>query len=191
MMTVERLISDWTAPLPPFCYRAFVDDAPLPSRVELSKEFYDEDSVSEIFDGRPFIHHPSCIDADMTPGVKMFWIADPPQIMLDDHEKIITWACRQNLGIQAKRIRPATPREARAFAKAFPTLQQQIPIVVLGAWVESREKQRLPKPHFAMVRRYPKLSVASSRCSRRVFSDERYYFGYLRLVHFLFVCEAS
>ena len=54
---------------------------PLPSMEQLEQEFSGAHSVSDIFDGRPFENHPSCVNIDRTPGTRSMLVKHFDQVI--------------------------------------------------------------------------------------------------------------
>lgn len=114
--------------LPPNHYRVYITYAPLPSLDELKKK-WGEHFVSDIFDGRPFTLHASCVGMDSTPGEKIFYLHD----VGDDweSEEQIAWGEKQCSAIAPNGYRPATEQETYEFAKAHPEI---VDFVGLGSF---------------------------------------------------------
>lgn len=108
-------------------YRVFVSYAPLPSKTALDEEF-GKGNVSDIFDGRPFEKHASCVNMDETPGEKNFLVK---------HFGRETQSETNIAEMDALGYRPATHIEAYEFQKAHPELQRQFWIVALGSFAMS------------------------------------------------------
>ena len=97
-------------------YLVHVTYAPLPSFAELETEF-GKGNVSDIFDGRPFKKHDSCVGMDETPGNRIFWVAEVPADIRNDSEKIIAWGDKQRNKKAPNGYRPATEKELYEFQK--------------------------------------------------------------------------
>lgn len=104
-------------------YRVFFSNAPLPSNAALEEEF-GKGYVSDIFDGRPFQNHASCVNMDVTPGEKIFLVKHFGQETQSE----------ANIAEMDALYRPATHLEAYEFQKAHPELQRQFWIVALGSF---------------------------------------------------------
>ena len=146
-------------------YLVPVDYGPNPSKTDLEQnEFSGEGSVSVIFDGRSWEKHRSCIDMDETNGdramlVKHFDREIESEVAIAEMDK--------------EGYRPATEKEARAFAKAHPELQRQWWIVALGS--------------FAMRGDDLCVAVLGSGSGRRCLDDRWFGNGWHRSRRFLFV----
>lgn len=100
-----------------------VDCQTFPDKRILEREF---NFVSSLFDGREWILHASRKEQGHKKGEIEFWLAQPPQELWNDSEKIIAWA--DKLGYL-----PATHVELLAFARSFPDEQRKFWIVGYGA----------------------------------------------------------
>ncbi|MFA6447184.1 MAG: hypothetical protein WCW31_02900 [Patescibacteria group bacterium] len=105
--------------LPANHYRVYVSYAPMPSLVDLEKEF-GEKNVSVIFDGREWKLEFSCVGMDRTPGEKVFLVHDFGRAW--ECEEAITWGLEQRTAVAPKGYRPATHEEGYEFQKAHPEL---------------------------------------------------------------------
>ncbi|MBU0540489.1 hypothetical protein KKF59_01735 [Patescibacteria group bacterium] len=114
--------------LPENHYRVRVTYAPLPSMDALKKE-WGKDNVSDIFDGRPFGFHASCVNMDRTPGEKVFYVHDAGGAW--ESEEQIAWGAKQRNAAAPNGYRPATHEETYEFAKAHPEL---VDFVGLGSF---------------------------------------------------------
>ncbi len=139
---LQRQIADLVVPAGSEADRPFgeneylvpVNYAPLPSRPELERDFSGENSVSVIFDGRPFQKHASCVGMDETPGDRIFLVEHFGREI--ESEDAITEMDKQG-------YRPATHLEAIAFAKAHPEFQRQFWIVALGSFAMDDGNRRV------------------------------------------------
>lgn len=114
--------------LPPDHYRVHVTYAPMPPIDALKKE-WGKDNVSDIFDGRPFTLHDSCVGMDSTPGEKIFYLHDAGGGW--ESEEQIAWGEKQRSAIAPDGYRPATELETYEFAMAHPEL---VKFVGLGSF---------------------------------------------------------
>lgn len=105
-------------------YLVLVTYDPLPSFAKLEQEF-DKGNVSDLFDGRPFEKHASCVNADETPGNKIFLVKHFNREIKS--EEAIAEMDKQG-------YRPATHLEMYAFQKANPALQSRFWIIALGSF---------------------------------------------------------
>jgi len=132
-------------------YLVPVSYTPLPSFSELEHEF-GQGNVSNIFDGRPFKNHASCVGVDETSGDKIFLVKHFGR-EAESEDNIVEM---DKLG-----YRPATHIEACAFQKKNPDLQRHFYIVALGS--------------FAMDGDVQFVAVLRSYSGGRVFGDN--WFG--------------
>lgn len=114
--------------LPANHYRVHVTYAPLPSFVELKREF-GEDNVSVIFDGRPWELHSSCAGMKKTPGDKTFLVKDFGREWKS--EEAIAWGRDQRTQVAPDGYRPATHDEEYEFHEAHPEL---LDLIALGSF---------------------------------------------------------
>ncbi len=128
-------------------YLVYVTYAPLPTRVELVKEF-GEHRAAKIFDGRPFEKHTSRVGTAEIPGNKIFLVKHFNR-EIKSEEAIAEMG---RLGYH-----PATHLEAYEFQKAYPQLQRKFWIVALGS-LAMRKEGRSVVPFVAV------LSGRGSRC---------------------------
>jgi len=140
-----------------------VSYTPLPSFSKLEHEF-GQGNVSNIFDGRPFQKHSSCVNIDETSGNKIFLVKHFGR----ETESEDNIAEMDKLG-----YRPATQIEAHAFQKKNPDLQCQFYIVALGS--------------FAVGGGGRFVAVLGSRSGRRVFGNDWFDDGWDAGGRFLFV----
>lgn len=108
----------------PVHYFVPVSYAPLSPVSELRNEF-GAGSVSVIFDGRPWQKHPSCAQMDETDGERVMLVKHFGKEMAS--EQAIAWG-------EEHGYRPATEKEAVAFARANPDLQRNFWIIALGSF---------------------------------------------------------
>jgi len=114
-------------PLPADHYRVYVSYAPMPSLADLKKEF-GEKNVSDIFDGRTWELHASCVGMSRTPGDKIFFFHDVGRAW--EREERIAWGLAQRTAVAPNGYRPATHDEEYEFQKAHPEL---LDYVALGS----------------------------------------------------------
>lgn len=100
----------------------------LPSMDELKKGF---DHVSDIYDGRPWKYHDSCVGIHETDGEREFVLASAPKRFLDCKIE----DCIDELAVCFGKLgfRFATYVEAVAFAKSQPEFQRRHNILALGS----------------------------------------------------------
>lgn len=147
-------------------YRVPVDYAPLPGQKELEREFFGDGSVSVIFDGRPFQKHASCVNMDETSGDRIMFVKHFDR-------KIESEQAIAEMDVQG--YRPATEKEARAFAKAYPELLREVWIVALGSLAADDSNQC--------------VAVLCGASGRRSFGGDWFDRKWARTYHFLFVCK--
>ena len=125
---VRRVLADWLAEqprqpevgaLPPHHYRVRMTYAPMPSLADLKVEF-GKDNVSDIFDGREWELHSSCVGMDRTPGERIFFVHDVSRDW--EREEQIAWGLAQRTAAAPNGYRPATHDEEYEFQKAHPKL---------------------------------------------------------------------
>ena len=109
-------------------YLVPVTYAPLPSFAELEKEFR-KGNVSDVFDGRAWETHSSCVGMDRTRGEKVFYVHDVGRDW--EREEQIAWGLAQCTAAAPNGYRPATREETYEFAKAHPEL---VDFVGLGSF---------------------------------------------------------
>lgn len=105
--------------LPKNHYRVRLTYAPMPSLAELRKEF-GKNNVSDIFDGREWELHSSCVGMDRTPGEKVFYVHEVGRNW--EREEQIAWGLKQRNPAAPNGYRPATHDEEYEFSKAHPEL---------------------------------------------------------------------
>lgn len=129
-------------------YLVPVSYAPLPSFADLEKEFGNI-CVSNLFDGREWKDHSSCVGIDKTPCDAVFLVK---------HFDRETGSEDNITEMDKLGYRPATHIEAYEFQRKHPELQRQFRIVALGS--------------FAMddVRRC--VAVLSGNSDRRIFGND-------------------
>lgn len=136
-----------------------VDYGPNPSKTQLElEEFSGEGTVSEMFDGRPWNKHCSCTSMDETNAkrtMSLFWFDD-----YMESADVIT--C-----INSKGFRPATEKEARAFAKACPDEQREFSIVALGAFAIRDARQHVAVLYGDVEGRYLRSGWVGHKWSQR------------------------
>jgi len=116
---------------PPNRYRVHVSYAKLPVMEELEKRFSGKDSVSSLFDGRPWERHSSCAKIDETPGEREFFVASVPKQFFSQRIDTIRDALAAHFGGLGYRF--AIETEAVTFAAAQPGLPHQNWIYALGS----------------------------------------------------------
>lgn len=105
--------------LPPDHYIVPLTYKPLPP-IDALKKAWGKDNVSDIFDGRPFTLHASCVGMDRTPSEKVFYLHDAGGDW--ESEEQIAWGEKQRNTAAPNGYRPATHEETYEFAKAHPEL---------------------------------------------------------------------
>lgn len=114
--------------LPKDHYCVYVSYAPMPSMDDLKKK-WGKDNVSDLFDGRPFSPHASCVGMDRTPCEQVFYVHDAGGDW--EGEEQIAWGEKQRSAIAPKGYRPATNEEIYEFARTHPEL---VDFVGLGSF---------------------------------------------------------
>lgn len=155
--------------LPPDHYRVRVTYAQMPSMDDLKKE-WGKDNVSDIFDGRPFTLHASCVGMDRTPGEKVFYVHDAGGDW--ESEERIAWGLKQRSAVAPNGYRPATHEETYEFAKAHPEL---VDFVGLGS--------------FAVLGGGRYVAFVWRLDSQRVLADGWFVSGWRRRLRVLFVSK--
>jgi hypothetical protein len=115
--------------LPPDHYRVRLAYNPLPLFEALKTEF-GENSVSHIFDGRPFELNASCVDMDRTPGDRICYLHSAGRNWR--REERIIWGLTQRNEVAPNGYRPAIHEEEYEFYRAHPEL---VDYVALGSSV--------------------------------------------------------
>lgn len=100
----------------------------LRPKTELEQEF---DCVSDLFDGRPWERHSSCVTIDETAGERTLHLAEVPEQFLKRKIENCLNELAAHFDKQGKRF--AIEVEAIAFAKAHPDLQRKHWILALGS----------------------------------------------------------
>lgn len=145
--------------LPPDHYRMHVTYAMLPSMDELKKE-WGEESVSDIFDGRPFIPHSSYRDMDCAPGERTFYVHDAGSYRESEEE--ILWGAKQRSLAAPSGYRPATHQETYEFAVAHPNIV--VDFVGLGSCaIDSGWPRKVVCVGWRVIRHIPRRILGSGR----------------------------
>jgi len=109
--------------LPANHYRVHLTYAPMPSLADMKKEF-GKNNVSDIFDGREWELHSSCVGMDKTPGEKVFSLHDVGRSW--EREEQIAWGLAQRTAIAPNGYRSPTHDEEYEFQKAHPELSNYV-----------------------------------------------------------------